>query len=66
VRLTAPSAFWQLRPPVYQRDARQIEMWDQESNALLEQINDEIGKAATSNGSILDSLQPTEIEPPQT
>ena len=66
VRLTASSAFWQLRPPVYQGDARQIEMWGQESNALLEQINDEIAKAATSNGSILDSIQPTEIEPPQT
>jgi len=63
VRLTALSAFWQLRRPVYQRDMRQIEMWDQESNALLEQINDEIAKAARSNGSILDSLQPTEIEP---
>ena len=63
VRLTALSAFWQLRRPVYQRDIRQIEIWDQQSNALLEQINDEIAKAATSNGSILDSLQPTEIEP---
>jgi HEAT repeat protein len=66
VRLTAPSAFWQLRRPVSQRDARQIKMWDQQSNTLLERINNEIGKASMPSGGALDSLQPTEIEPPQT
>jgi cytochrome c oxidase subunit II len=65
VRLTAPSAFWQLRPPVYQRDARKIEMWNEESDTLLEQINNEIANAAMSNGSVLDSLQLAAIEPPQ-
>ena len=65
VRLTAPSAFWQLRPPVYQRDARKIEMWNEESDTLLEQINNEIANAAMTNGSVLDSLQPAAIERPQ-
>jgi hypothetical protein len=65
VRLTAPSAFWQLRQPVYQRDAREIEMWDEESKVLLEQINNEIANAAMSSESVLESLQPAAIEPPQ-
>ncbi len=65
VRLTARSAFLQLRPPLYQRDPRQIAMWDEESDALLEQIDNEIANAAMTNGSVLDSLQPAAIEPPQ-
>lgn len=65
VRLTAPSAFWQLRQPVYQRHAREIEMWDEESKVLLEQINNEIANAAMSSESVLKSLQPAAIEPPQ-
>jgi hypothetical protein len=40
-------------------------MWDEESNVLLEQINNEIANAATTNGSVLDSLEPAAIEPPQ-
>jgi len=66
VRLTASSLFWQLRPPAYQRDPRQIGTWDKQSSALLEQINNEIATAAMSNGSVLDSLQPAAIDPPQT
>jgi HEAT repeat protein len=66
VRLTAPSAFWQLRRPVYQRDARQVEMREQQSNALLEQLNNAIAEASMPSGRVLDCLQPTAIEPPQT
>jgi HEAT repeat protein len=65
VRLTASSPFWQLHPPVYRRDARQIAMWAEESDALLEQINNEIANAAISNGGVLDSLDPQAIEPRQ-
>jgi HEAT repeat protein len=63
VRLTASSAFWQLRPPVYRTNAIQIEMWRTESDALLQQINDEIGSASMPSGGDLDSLEPTAIEP---
>jgi hypothetical protein len=40
-------------------------MWDEESKVLLEQINNEIANAAMSSESVLESLQPAAIEPPQ-
>jgi hypothetical protein len=46
-------------------DFSAIAISDEESETLLEQINNEIANAATTNGSALDSLQPAAIEPPQ-
>src|SRR3984893_15846542 len=51
-----PSAFWQLHPPVYHQDSKQIEKAVESSNALLDQINKRIAKAQIPGGDIIDSL----------
>jgi len=66
VRLTALSAFWQLRRPVYQRDVKQIEIWDQESNALLEQITMRSPRQRDLTGAFSILSSPRKLSPPQT
>ena len=51
-----PSDFWQLHPPVYHQDSKQIEKAVETSNALLDQINKRIAKAPIPGGGIIYTL----------
>jgi len=51
-----PSDFWQLHPPVYHHDSKQIEKAVETSNALLDQINKRIAKAPIPGGGIIYTL----------
>jgi hypothetical protein len=53
---TFSSFFWELHPPFYRGNQRQIEEWSHKSDGLLEQINKKIATAPISDGDIVDSL----------
>src|ERR1700730_15527947 len=59
-----PSAFWQLHPPVYHQDSKQIEKAVESSNALLDQINKRTAKVQIPGGDIIDSLDASPSDQP--
>ena len=51
-----PTSFWQLHPPFYRADQKQIEERARKSNGLLDQINKKITTASIPDRDIMDPL----------